>query len=163
MVYHPVFLATKYYEEHIRGILCSLGNNEKGRPKEKRKNTDREQKKMKQTNEATCAQGTDRVLRTRLLFAGTISPMLCPADGQHTTSQQDQTEGKRTRRGHRQRADNKHRTSSLRTSGSVVLSRATQPTQRGQTQTARGSKNTKRQQSRRKRKEEEKIITQIQR
>ena len=35
----------------------------------------------KRKTKQTCAQGAGRVLRTRLLFAGTISRMICPADG----------------------------------------------------------------------------------
>ena len=41
----------------------------------------RERKTKGRKTKQTCAQGAGRVLRTRLLFADTISPKLCPADG----------------------------------------------------------------------------------
>ena len=60
----------------------------------KKGNTEREQKEekerkkigMKKAEERktkqTCAQGAGRVPGTRLLFAGTVSPMIQPTDGQ---------------------------------------------------------------------------------
>ena len=61
----------------------------KKRKKEKkntRKNKTEEAKrtkkgKMKYKTKQACVQGSGRVPRTRLIFAGTTSPMICPADG----------------------------------------------------------------------------------
>ena len=103
--------------------------------RKERKEKEKKRKKRKEEKKKTITHG--RVPRTGLLFAGTMSPLICPADGPtKRTSREDRREGKETRNGFRQRAKNKQKQQFYVQGGS----RTTQQTQREQTDGARGAK-----------------------
>ena len=83
MAYHTVSLATKLFQEYQWSICVhpkKKKTTKKGKNERNRSEKEKESKEMKQKTSMRAGRRPSPG-GTKLLFAGTISPMICPVDG----------------------------------------------------------------------------------